>query len=94
MESEDESRRPNTLEIHNSDPNAPDQMPAFATTIKSKGYVGIKSSDAKAEEACPVTYQIYQYVFVNKDTVQVRGGDGDVWMKAISDEKASWKDRR
>ena len=66
---------------------------AFTTTIKSKHYLSLRQSsddDASTPDA-PAGYEIYQYVFDDNNTVQVRGMDPDVILKAIADKKLRGK---
>jgi len=76
----------NALELTVTDPAAGRSL-LFTTTIKSKGYMSIKDmhEDAKKKPEA-ATYCIYQYVFLDNDTVQVRGMDPKVIEKAIGDK--------
>jgi hypothetical protein len=78
----------NAFDLKFPDPKAPATVLAFATTIKSKGYLSFRDPDADAGKRPDAGgYDIYQYVFVDKDTVQVRGMDPDVIVKAIAEKK-------
>ncbi len=80
------SHAENALEVALADPRAGDAL-LFTTTIKSKGYMSMKDTDEDAKKKPGVArYQIYQYVFLDNDTVQVRGMEPKVVVKAIADK--------
>lgn len=76
----------NALELTMPDPRANKSL-LFTITIKSKAYMTVKETDedAKTELGAPA-YAIYQYVFIDKDTVQVRGMEPKVIEQAIADK--------
>jgi hypothetical protein len=61
---------------------------AFATTIKSKNYLSILDSKKGGKTAA---YMIYQYTFVDNNTVQVRGMENSVLEKAIANKQIAGK---
>jgi hypothetical protein len=64
----------------------------FTTTTKSKGYISIKHLDEDTpKKAQADRYDIYQYVFLNNDTVQSRCMELTAISKAISDKKLGGK---
>ncbi len=81
----------NALEVKIPDPNAPDQTPAFATTIKSKNDLSVNMSEPNAQPD-EVKYEIYQYVFVDADTMELRGMNEEAIIKAIEKKQTRRKD--
>jgi hypothetical protein len=75
---------PNTLMVVIPDAHGPIRTPTLVTTIKSKGYLSCLDSDDSDKKGKEATYNIFQYVFVDKDTVEVRGMDPSVIAKAIA----------
>jgi hypothetical protein len=76
----------NALEFIETDPAAGKTL-LFTTTIKSKGYMSIKDTDEHAKKGPGAPrYNIYQYVFLDNDTVQFRAMDPKVIEKAIADK--------
>lgn len=75
----------NALELTEADPRAGKTL-LLTTAIKSKGYVSIKAplEDAKKKPTA-ASYGVCQYVFVDNDTVEVRGMEPEVIEKAIAD---------
>jgi hypothetical protein len=75
----------NALEVLGPDMTTPSVL--FTTTIKSKSYLSVADRDPKAKNG-PVsgTYQIYQYLFINDDTVEVRGMSSTAIEKAITNK--------
>jgi hypothetical protein len=73
----------NALEVTVPESKVPDRV--FTTTIKSKSYLSVQDEDPKTSakrEAAP--YQIYQYRFIDKDSVEFRPMNSGVVEKAIA----------
>ncbi len=78
----------NALNVTQPDPDGPNPLPIFTTTIKEKSYLSYKdSADPAEKKPKAVGYEIYQYVFADADTVQIRGMDAAVLLKAIAEKK-------
>jgi hypothetical protein len=75
---------PNTLVVVIPDAHGPIRTSALVTTIKSKGYLSCLDSDGSDEKDKEATYNIFQYVFIDKDTVEIRGMEAEVIAKAIA----------
>ena len=61
---------------------------ALTTTIKAKGYMSVKDLSEEAQGSKQAAgYEIYQYVFLDNDTVQARGMEPEAIVKAIADKK-------
>lgn len=78
----------NGLEVEHADQNGSGRFLMFTTTIKSNGYMSPRDvSEETEKEPKPPRYDIYQYVFLDKDTVQVQGMEPAVILTAIADKK-------
>jgi hypothetical protein len=87
----------NALDLKMPDPNAPEHLPMFITTIKSKGYLSIciSEKDPKAKDSGKeakereeeVGYNIIQYEFLDNDTLVVRAMASEAIIKAIRDKQ-------
>ncbi len=77
----------NALEAEIKDENGTSRALLFATTVKGKQYMTLMGLGKEAQKDRKEPYDIYQYRFVDNDTVEVRGMDGDVLRKAIAEKK-------
>jgi hypothetical protein len=73
----------NALEV--TVPGAKKPDPMFTTTIKSNCYVSVWDHEANAKRKADTgAYSMYQYVFIDKDTVEIRHMSPEVIAKAIA----------
>ncbi|MGO8690881.1 MAG: hypothetical protein ACLQLG_14760 [Thermoguttaceae bacterium] len=77
----------NSLEAETKDENGTSRALLFATTIKGKQYMTLFGLGKEAQKDRKEPYDIYQYRFVDNDTVEVRGMDPKVLRKAIAEKK-------
>ena len=77
----------NALELEITDANATSRALLFTTTLKSKNYASTKDLGKDAQKDCKERYDIYQYRFLDNDTIEGRNMDVDVVRKAITDKK-------
>ena len=58
----------------------------FTTTIKTKNYMSVKDLSKGAQKDRKGAYDIYQYRFVDNDTLEVRAMAEEVLKKAIAEK--------
>jgi hypothetical protein len=78
---------PNALDLLVTDANGKGNALLFTTTIQSKAYLSVKDLYDEGQKEGPLAYTIYQYQFLDNDTVQLRGMEPDVIARAIADKR-------
>jgi hypothetical protein len=80
------SQMENAMEVTMPGPQASGKFSLFSTTVKSNQYMSVTDWGADAKTAPGgAGFSIYQYAFLDKDTVQLRGMEQKVIEKAIAD---------
>ena len=77
----------NALDVETKDDDGTHQSLLFTTTVKGKQYLTLKGLGKEAQEDRKGAYDIYQYRFLDNNTLEVRGMAPDVLEKAIGDKK-------
>jgi hypothetical protein len=79
--------RKNALELTFSDEKGEQSATFFTTTFQSKRYASIDETDEEARgDPEKTVFEIYQYEFIDDDTVQVRGMEPAVLVKALGEK--------
>ncbi len=77
----------NGLDVEVKDADGTHQGLLFTTTVKGKQYMSFKDLSKETQKDRKGAYDIYQYRFLDNDTVEGRGMAPGVLEKAIGDKK-------
>jgi hypothetical protein len=81
------ANRKNGMDLEISQNGDTSRMLLFTTTIKQKNYMSIKDLDEEGQKDRKEAYDIYQYRFLDDDTVEARGMEPNAIIKAIENKE-------